>query len=97
MLEPHRYCCFAGVRSAAQEPDLLCGVVAFFLPVLTAASPPISLSTTASAYYFTRSILLCIRTLEGKDDSIYNSVWKGWVLTGFFFLNAWLLGKATFH
>ncbi|KAL4427322.1 hypothetical protein ABPG77_003231 [Micractinium sp. CCAP 211/92] len=46
------------------------------------------------AYYFTRSILLCIRTLEGKDTSPYDTEWKGWVLTGFFFLNAWLLGIA---
>lgn len=45
-----------------------------------------------AAYYFTRSILLCIRTLEGKDTSPYDTEWKGWVLTGFFFLNAWLLG-----
>lgn len=35
---------------------------------------------------------MCIRTLEGKDDSIYDTEWKGWVLTGFFFLDAWLLG-----
>lgn len=44
------------------------------------------------AYYFTRSILMCIRTLEGKDASIYDTEWKGWVLTAFFFIDAWLLG-----
>ncbi|GAB4815837.1 hypothetical protein N2152v2_002883 [Parachlorella kessleri] len=44
------------------------------------------------AYYFTRSILLCIRTLEGKQKTQYDAEWKGWVLTGFFFLDAWLLG-----
>jgi ABC-type multidrug transport system fused ATPase/permease subunit len=44
------------------------------------------------AYYFTRSILMCIRTLEGKDTSIYDTEWKGWVLTAFFFVDAWLLG-----
>jgi ABC-type multidrug transport system fused ATPase/permease subunit len=46
------------------------------------------------AYYFTRSILLTIRTLEGKQETIYDTEWKGWVLTGFFFLDAWLLGLA---
>lgn len=45
-----------------------------------------------AAYFFTRSILLCIRTLEGKDDTPFDTEWKGWVLTGFFFLDAWLLG-----
>ncbi len=45
-----------------------------------------------AAYFFTRSILLCIRTLEGKDNSVFGEEWKGWVLTGFFFLDAWLLG-----
>ena len=45
-----------------------------------------------AAYYFTRSILLCIRTLEGKDSSVYDTEWKGWVLTAFFFVDAWLLG-----
>nr|AXF41555.1 HLA3 protein [Chlorella sp. ArM0029B] len=46
------------------------------------------------AYFFTRSILLCIRTLEGKDTSPFDTEWKGWVLTGFFFIDAWLLGIA---
>jgi ATP-binding cassette subfamily C (CFTR/MRP) protein 1 len=45
------------------------------------------------AYFFTRSILMCIRTLEGKDNSVFGELWKGWLLTGFFFLDAWLLGK----
>lgn len=44
------------------------------------------------AYFFTRSILMTIRTLEGKDKSIFDAEWKGWVLTGFFFIDAWLLG-----
>ncbi|KAI8468106.1 MAG: hypothetical protein J3K34DRAFT_479395 [Monoraphidium minutum] len=46
------------------------------------------------AYFFTRSILLCIRTLEGRDVSLFDTEWKGWVLTGCFFLNAWFLGIA---
>ena len=45
------------------------------------------------AYFFTRTILMTIRTLEGKENSIFDAEWKGWVLTGFFFLDAWLLGK----
>lgn len=63
-----------------------------------ASLPPSTLPTALhhrpppAAYYFTRSILMCIRTLEGKDQSIYDAEWKGWVLTGFFFLDAWLLG-----
>ncbi|KIZ01660.1 ABC transporter, multidrug resistance associated protein [Monoraphidium neglectum] len=44
------------------------------------------------AYFFTRSILLCIRTLEGKDQSPFDTEWKGWALTACFFVNAWLLG-----
>lgn len=46
------------------------------------------------AYFFTRSILTCIRTLEGKDVSIFDSEWKGWILAGCFFINAWLLGTS---
>lgn len=45
------------------------------------------------AYFFTRSILLCIRTLEGRDRSPFDTEWKGWVLTAGFFVNAWLLGE----
>jgi hypothetical protein len=51
-----------------------------------ATSPP-------AAYFFTRSILLCIRTLEGKDQSPFDTEWKGWALTACFFVNAWLLGE----
>ncbi|GBF87685.1 hypothetical protein Rsub_00396 [Raphidocelis subcapitata] len=46
------------------------------------------------AYFFTRSILLCIRTLEGRDTSVFDSEWKGWVLTACFFVNSWFLGVA---
>jgi ATP-binding cassette subfamily C (CFTR/MRP) protein 1 len=46
------------------------------------------------AYFFTRSILLTMRTLEGKDDTVFDAEWKGWVLTIFFFIDAWLLGIA---
>jgi ATP-binding cassette subfamily C (CFTR/MRP) protein 1 len=49
------------------------------------------------AYFFTRSILLCIRTLEGLDTSPFDTEWKGWVLTGFFFIDAWLLGGCALH
>ncbi len=54
------------------------------------ASPPNGCSS--AAYFFTRSILLTIRTLEGKDDTQFDAEWKGWVLTGCFFIDAWLLG-----
>ncbi len=47
-----------------------------------------------AAYTFTRLILTCIRTLEGLDSSPFDTEWKGWVLTGFFFIDAWLLGVA---
>jgi hypothetical protein len=35
---------------------------------------------------------MTIRTLEGKEDSIFDAEWKGWILTAFFFIDAWLLG-----
>jgi ATP-binding cassette, subfamily C (CFTR/MRP), member 1 len=47
-----------------------------------------------AAYFFTRSILTCIRTLEGRDQSPFDTEWKGWVLTAFFFIDAWLLGMS---
>jgi ATP-binding cassette subfamily C (CFTR/MRP) protein 1 len=46
------------------------------------------------AYYFTRSILTLIRTLEGKETSAFNQEWQGWILVGLFFVDAWLLGIA---
>ena len=63
-----------------------------FNPTLTNPSCFCCRSLLPAAYYFTRSILLCIRTLEGKQKTQYDAEWKGWVLTGFFFLDAWLLG-----
>ena len=53
---------------------------------------PAHYTIATTAYFFTRSILLCIRTLEGRDKSIFDAEWKGWVLTAGFFVNAWLLG-----
>lgn len=60
---------------------------------LTRVPRALALPVWCAAYYFTRSILMCIRTLEGKDTSIYDTEWKGWVLTAFFFVDAWLLGE----
>jgi len=61
---------------------------------LSPNSPPSYLSIPAlqGAYFFTRSVLMTIRTLEGKEKSVFDAEWKGWVLAAFFFLDAWLLG-----
>lgn len=80
------------LRPAA--PTLVGGASSVVLPPCLSSPLPTALHRRPppAAYYFTRSILMCIRTLEGKDQSIYDAEWKGWVLTGFFFLDAWLLG-----
>lgn len=39
------------------------------------------------AYFFVRSILLYV-----TNTPPFDAVWKGWLLTGFFWLDAWLLG-----
>ena len=63
-------------------------------PLPLPSPPPSPLPSPAPvAYFFTRSILICIRTLEGKDTSPFDTEWKGWVLVGFFFVDAWLLGE----
>jgi len=61
---------------------------------VTRSDSPSYLSILAlqGAYFFTRSVLMTIRTLEGKENSVFDAEWKGWVLAAFFFLDAWLLG-----
>lgn len=74
---------------------LLCRPPNPWVNIASVCPPPpwLACPSTPAAYFFTRSILLCIRTLEGKDDTPFDAVWKGWVLTGFFFVDAWLLGE----
>ncbi len=43
------------------------------------------------AYFFVRSILIYV-----TDQPPFDEVWKGWVLTAFFWLDAWLLGMGLF-